>query len=63
MNVLESFSLEGKIALVSGGAGHYGRQIVEAISKRSRREHEWNPVTVSRHGVARIDRSWSGPVL
>lgn len=33
MNVLESFSLEGKIALVTGGAGLYGRQIVEAIAE------------------------------
>ena len=34
MNVLESFSLNGKIALVTGGAGHqggYGAQISEAL--------------------------------
>ena len=33
MGVLESFSLDGKIALVTGGAGYYGRQIVEAIAE------------------------------
>ena len=34
MNVLESFSLKGKVALVTGGAGHkggYGAQISEAL--------------------------------
>ena len=34
MNVLDSFSLRGKIALVTGGAGHrggYGAQISEAL--------------------------------
>ncbi len=30
-NVIEMFSLKGKVALVSGGAGLYGRQIVESL--------------------------------
>lgn len=30
--MLNMFSLEGKVALVSGGAGMYGRQIVEALA-------------------------------
>ncbi|MDO5553291.1 MAG: SDR family oxidoreductase [Planctomycetia bacterium] len=33
MNVLDSFSLKGKTALVTGGAGLYGRQIVEALTQ------------------------------
>ncbi|MBT3320465.1 MAG: SDR family oxidoreductase [Clostridia bacterium] len=33
MNVLDSFSLKGKVALVTGGAGKYGRQILEAVAE------------------------------
>lgn len=33
MNVLESFSLKGKVALLTGGAGKYGRQIVAALAE------------------------------
>ncbi len=33
MGVLESFSLSGKAALVTGGAGLYGRQIVRALAE------------------------------
>ena len=30
MNVLETFSLKDKAVVVTGGAGRYGRQTVEA---------------------------------
>lgn len=33
MNVLNSFDLSGKVALVTGGAGQYGRQIVRALAE------------------------------
>ena len=32
-NVLDSFRLDGKVALVTGGAGLYGRQIAEAVAE------------------------------
>ena len=33
MNVLDTFSLKGKVAIVTGGAGLYGRQIVAALAE------------------------------
>jgi NAD(P)-dependent dehydrogenase (short-subunit alcohol dehydrogenase family) len=33
MSVLDTFSLKGKVALVTGGAGLYGRQIVRALAE------------------------------
>lgn len=36
-NILESFSLEGKTALVTGGAGMYGQQIVRALAEAGAR--------------------------
>lgn len=37
MSVLQSFSLAGKVALVTGGAGLYGRQIVKALAESGAR--------------------------
>jgi NAD(P)-dependent dehydrogenase (short-subunit alcohol dehydrogenase family) len=37
MSVLDTFSLEGKTALVTGGAGLYGRQIVRALAEAGAR--------------------------
>ena len=33
MNILNQFSLKGKVALLTGGAGLYGRQIVAALAE------------------------------
>jgi len=33
MNVIEAFSLKGKVALLTGGAGLYGQQIVAALAE------------------------------
>jgi len=37
MHVLQSFSLKGKTALITGGAGLYGRQIVAALAEAGAR--------------------------
>ena len=33
MNVLDMFKLDGKVAVVTGGAGNYGKQMVRALAE------------------------------
>jgi NAD(P)-dependent dehydrogenase (short-subunit alcohol dehydrogenase family) len=39
MSILDQFSLSGKVALVTGGAGLYGRQIVRALAEAGARTY------------------------
>lgn len=50
MAVIDSFRLDGKVALVSGGAGLYGKQIVEALAEAGAR------VIVASRDRAALDR-------
>jgi nucleoside-diphosphate-sugar epimerase len=38
-SVLDQFSLRGKVALVTGGAGLYGRQIVRGLARQGQGVH------------------------
>ena len=50
MSVLESFKLNGKTTLVTGGAGLYGRQITEACASRALDVHR-QPQSGSKRAV------------
>ena len=39
MNILDTFALKGKVALVTGGAGLYGKQIVQALAEAGARTY------------------------
>ncbi len=39
MSILDTFALNGKVALVTGGAGLYGRQIVQALAEAGARTY------------------------
>ena len=50
MSVMDSFRIDGKVALVSGGAGLYGKQIVEALAEAGAK------VFVASRNKAALDR-------
>jgi len=76
MSVLDMFSLKGKVALVTGGAGLYGRQIVKAMAEagaetyiasrnvdaleKVSREHCENSLNVT---AAKLDQGEEGSIL
>lgn len=57
MNVLESFSLKNKVALVTGGAGQYGRQIVAALAEAGAETYIASRGIESLEQVAREERA------
>ncbi|MDO9542161.1 MAG: SDR family oxidoreductase [Kiritimatiellia bacterium] len=56
MKVLESFSLKGKVALITGGAGLYGRQIVEALAEAGAKTYTASRNVAALEKVAEIHR-------
>lgn len=62
MNVLESFSLKGKVALLTGGAGLYGRQIAEALAEAGAVTYVASRNVAELEKVAKALRSEGGDV-
>lgn len=62
MKVLESFSLKGKVALLTGGAGKYGRQIAEALAEAGAVTHIASRNVAELEKVAEALRSEGGDV-
>lgn len=62
MKVLESFSLKGKVALITGGAGLYGRQIVEAAAEAGAKTYIASRNIGELEKVAEIHRQRNGDV-
>lgn len=55
MSVMKMFSLEGKVALVTGGAGMFGRQIATALSQAGASTHM---TSRSREKLSEIEQSF-----
>lgn len=54
MGVLDTFSLKGKVALVTGGAGLYGKQVLQAVAEAGAKTF-----VASRHPDEAAEESWS----